>query len=119
MKFRASISKETIVPFTLQDLVARQPLFTIRHLVIPWLLKGNTPDRCLEVEDSEGTEIYEHDIVSALNYPGSAEITYNTDDEAGACFHPKFDDDEAIDWWVEKERWYQLKVIGNSHFSKD
>ncbi|KKL86229.1 hypothetical protein LCGC14_1946870 [marine sediment metagenome] len=116
MKFRANISEKTIVPFTLQDLVSSYLSFSIRQLVIPWLLEGNIPDRCLEVEDAEGTEIYEHDIVSALNYPGSGEVIYNTDDEAGACFHPQFQNDETIDWWAEKERWYQLKVIGNSHF---
>ena len=116
MKFRASISEKTIVPFILQDLVSSYLSFSIRVLVIPWLLRGNAPDRCLEVEDSEGTEIYEHDIVSALNYPGSGEVIYNDDQEAGACFLPVFDDDEAIDWWADKERWHQLKVIGNSHF---
>ena len=116
MKFRACISKNTSIIFTLQGLLYPWPIFSIRGLVIPWLQKGNIPDRCLEVKDEEGTEIYENDIVQAVNYPGKAVVIYNDDQEAGACFHPHFDDDETIDWWADKERWYQLKVIGNSHF---
>ncbi len=114
MEFRASISKATIVHFTLEDLIDPNPPFSIRHLVKPWMQKGNIPDRCLEVKDADGIEIYEHDIVQAINYPGKAEVIYNDDQEAGACFWPQFDDDETVDWWENKERWHELRVIDNS-----
>lgn len=43
-KFRACISENTIIDFTIKDLVSPNPLFSIRELLIPWLQKGNNPE---------------------------------------------------------------------------
>ena len=112
MIFRAVINKNAPYFFTLKQLVDPDALPYIRESVIPWLLADNIPDRGLGVCDTDDVLIFENDIVQAVNYPGKGQIIYNEDAEAGACFLPQFDDDSTIDWWQEKERWYELRVIG-------
>jgi hypothetical protein len=66
IKFRARIAKDTVVPFTLGDLVNPNPLFSIRQLLIPWLRAGNKPDVFTGETDRNDREIYENDPVRWL-----------------------------------------------------
>jgi len=59
IKFRAIISENTIIYFRLIDLIRPTKLFSIRNILIPWLLNGNRPDRFIWTKDSE--DIYEND----------------------------------------------------------
>jgi len=43
-RYKAKISDKTTIKFYLSDLVDRNDSFTMRLLVLPWLLKGNKPE---------------------------------------------------------------------------
>ena len=67
IKFRAVIAdRNTTIFFTLQDLVKPDLPFSIRELLIPWLLEGNQPDRFIGCSDKNGKEIYEGDTVELI-----------------------------------------------------
>ena len=66
--FRAIISPETIIRFTLSSLIDRGLRFSIRELVIPWLRAGNQPDRYTGYNDKNGEWIFEHDDVRYTQY---------------------------------------------------
>lgn len=64
LKFRAIMKdRNAIKYFTLQDLVNPKTLFSIRELLIPWLLEGNQPDRWIGLRDEDKKEIYEGDVL--------------------------------------------------------
>lgn len=63
LKFRACIDKNTVIYFTLEDLVNPEPLFSIRELVKPWLLAGNKPDEYTGLKDSYAKEEYFGDFI--------------------------------------------------------
>lgn len=61
--------------------------------------------------DANDQDIYEGDIVEG--YDGIAVIVYDDAPQAGGCFYPDFKNDDSLDWWQDKQRWYQLSIIGN------
>lgn len=61
LKLRARISEKTCIEFRLEDLVKPNPLFSIRELVKPWLLKGGKPD-LYAFDDEHNKPVYEGDI---------------------------------------------------------
>lgn len=68
LKFRAVIPEHNCkIFFTLEDLVTEVikpfPKFSIREVLIPWLLNGNKPDQFIGLHDCKDTEIYEKDII--------------------------------------------------------
>jgi hypothetical protein len=70
IKFRARINENTTIPFTLGDLVSPEPLFSTRHLLIPWLRAGNKPDVFTGETDRNSREIYENDPIRWLGDDG-------------------------------------------------
>ena len=73
IKFRATIEGKTrnegnftVVYFTLGDLADPDRLFSLRELVVPWLMAGNKADRYTGRKDEDDTEIYDGDIIECL-----------------------------------------------------
>lgn len=67
IKFRACIDSNTIIHFTLKELVCCDDRmatngFSMR-LVKNWIREGSQPDRFIGLSDREGENIYEHDIL--------------------------------------------------------
>lgn len=62
MKYRSFINENTIIVFTIDDLMMKPLLFSIRQLVIPWLKKGNEPDIHVGYI-SDGKEYYTGDVI--------------------------------------------------------
>jgi hypothetical protein len=67
MKFRAVISKETTVYFSLRELFDESYIPISRELLIPWL-RRHEPDRFVGKFDQEGCPVYENDIVEVYEY---------------------------------------------------
>jgi hypothetical protein len=59
IKFRAVISPSMTITFTLQGLLV--DTFSNRVILIPWLNKGNVPDKFTGLKDRNDREIFESD----------------------------------------------------------
>jgi len=110
IKFRAVIPEHNINKvFWLEDLI--NPLFSTREFIIPWLLKGNEPDRFIGHKDKIDNEIYEHDILENLSGRRCEVICFISPSYCGW-------DLRALNGqgMIDKNRlWKGWIVIGNTH----
>ena len=112
LKFRAIISKDTIVHFTLADL-CNNNRFINRELLRPWLAAGNQPDIWIDRKDDNGVETYSGDIIKVMNWGESAgeilgytTIVWDLDDQGW----------RYEDYCLVESHYYQFRtfeVIGN------
>ena len=123
LKFRAVIPERNAkIIFTLEDLIMAhldKSLFSIREILIPWLLVGNEPDRYTSLDDKNGVEIYEDDTLR-INLDGESYISpvmkkhgcwviyhpYRLDMHTGERDYINFG------WWTSHDN---VEVIGNIH----
>ena len=65
LKFRAGVNANTTIHFTLRDVIHPNEGFSIRELLIPWLLAGNIPDQAIGATDSSDPkqELYVGDLI--------------------------------------------------------
>ncbi len=75
MKLRAFISKNTVIDFTLKDIVNKTLSFSARELIIPWLQEGNEPVKCTDLTDQDNKLIFENDILEQKLYDLSGNYT--------------------------------------------
>jgi hypothetical protein len=119
LKFRAIISKNTTIYFTLRSLANPSPLFSIREIVKPWLLEGNKPSLYTGKEDRDKEEIYEDDIVKGDGYllPNLNFIVKfgAHDDYEGYHEHDGFylENNRTGSYPLNAEYAASLKIIGN------
>lgn len=75
MKFRAVIPERNVdaIHFTLADVASPLANFSIREIVIPWLLVDNIPDVFISKCDKNNVEIYTNDIVKQV-FNGKVEV---------------------------------------------
>ncbi len=101
LKFRAIISKDTIVHFTLADLCDNNRL-TNRELLRPWLAAGNEPDVWIGQLDDNGVDAYSGDIIKVMDWgEGAGEILGYT----------------TIVWDIDDQGWrYENCALVENHY---
>jgi len=121
LKFRACINDTTTICFKLLDLVEKPLTFSIRELLIPWLLAGNKPDEYIDKNDKNGVEIYTGDKFTLKGK--YTKIVEYSEKRSGFCVVNVDDlkDREWRDieqfppavWWDDFTRY--IEVVGNIH----